>query len=643
MNPILNPILTRVWGSHKVLPEMIQDYTCPMVLIGSDVVSLYPNLDIRRVSKMMKEAVLKSTLKIEGVDLMECARYVALNWTRDQCRQSPLRRILPQRRYRTGSRPGMRGSGPCGKARGDTEQWIFPRVILEEWEIRELLGTVIEILTTALFENHYYTFGGVKYHQRGGGPIGLRATCAVARVAMQLFDIAWKKRLQEARILTELLARYMDDARALLYPIKSGWRYDARGLVFFQKWVVEDEELTPTERTKRVLAMTMQGVENFLKFTYETSEDEGFQGWLPTLDTCIRVGGGNVVEYKFFEKPTSSKRTVQSKTAMNENSKVQIVSNDMVRRLQNTMEGLGPSYMVAVVDQYAVKLLNSGYNREQTRKIILNGIKGFTRKKRSRISKGLPLRSTGKMSKGSRFRKKLLEKTNWYRKRGSNNSDDEEQPKKPKAPKKHTNKPSKEPRKEQTILPSKEPGKEQNTKPLSPGSKSNKEPEKEQSKKHLPPKTVLFVEYTKGGELATRLRELSNRLAPILGFKIKIVERAGTPLRNSFPLNNLWEGMMCGREECVPCTQGAELLPQCTQPSLVYENVCKSCNTGASEKKEQPQFRSDIPTVYVGETSRSLFERTREHWGAWQSKKEDSHMLRHQVGVHGDEMRKTSP
>ena len=151
------------------------------------------------------------------------------------------------------------------------------------------------------------------------------------------------------------------------------------------------------------------------------------------------------------------------------------------------------------------------------------------------------------MSKGSRFRKKLLEKTNWYRKRGSNNSDDEEQPKKPKAPKKHTNKPSKEPRKEQTILPSKEPGKEQNTKPLSPGSKSNKEPEKEQSKKHLPPKTVLFVEYTKGGELATRLRELSNRLAPILGFKIKIVERAGTPLRNSFPLNNLWEGMMCGR------------------------------------------------------------------------------------------------
>jgi len=32
--------------------------------------------------------------------------------------------------------------------------------------------------------HHYYTFGGKTFHQTRGGPIGLRGTCAVARVAM---------------------------------------------------------------------------------------------------------------------------------------------------------------------------------------------------------------------------------------------------------------------------------------------------------------------------------------------------------------------------------------------------------------------------------------------------------------------------
>ena len=32
-------------------------------------------------------------------------------------------------------------------------------------------------------------------------------------------------------------------------------------------------------------------METFLEFTFETSEDEGFNGWLLTLDTQIILGG----------------------------------------------------------------------------------------------------------------------------------------------------------------------------------------------------------------------------------------------------------------------------------------------------------------------------------------------------------------
>ena len=351
--------------------------------------------------------------------------------------------------------------------------------------------------------------------------------------------------------------------------------------------------LTPTELTKRILAGTMQGVETFLNFTFETCDM--FNGWLPTLDTCIRVNENNVVEYDYYEKDTCASMTVQSKSAMNENTKIQILSQDMVRRLLNTKEELGAKNRGIVVDKYAKKLLLSGYSKEQTRRIIKNGIKGFEGKRRSRIAKGLPLRNTAAGSSKNRFLKKLIGKTTWYKRKRSS-------------------------------APS--VGATTTTKK---GAKNIKE-EMEQD---VVPQTVLFVEFSKNGELASRLRELTKRLAHTIGFSVKVVERAGASLRNQFPTTTLWDGSHCGREACITCNQGTEKLPNCKKSSLVYENVCLQCNPGADTNGELREVRDDIPTLYVGESSRTIFERSREHWNAWRTKKEDSHILKHQENEHG--------
>ena len=42
-------------------------------------------------------------------------------------------------------------------------------------------------MVRALFS--YYSFRVKFYHQRGGGPIGLRGKAAVARVVIQVFDV----------------------------------------------------------------------------------------------------------------------------------------------------------------------------------------------------------------------------------------------------------------------------------------------------------------------------------------------------------------------------------------------------------------------------------------------------------------------
>ena len=58
----------------------------------------------------MREAVIKSPVTWEGVDYGECARYIALNWDQNQCRGSKLRRILPYRKKKQGTKPSIKGN-----------------------------------------------------------------------------------------------------------------------------------------------------------------------------------------------------------------------------------------------------------------------------------------------------------------------------------------------------------------------------------------------------------------------------------------------------------------------------------------------------------------------------------------------------
>ena len=154
----------------------------------------------------------------------------------------------------------------------------------------------------------------------------------------------------------------------------------------------------------------------------------------------------------------------------------------------------------------------------------------------------------------------------------------------------------------------------------------------------IPTRTVLFVEQTPGGELAARLRELLARLEPLLGFKIKVAERCGRTLQSHYPLTNLWSGTKCGRGDCITCEQeGAEELPDCTRRSVLYENVCSSCIPSAGSKggPKEEDIEPGIPAIYVGETSRSIMERSREHWGSFKGAREDNHIFKHQQIVHG--------
>ena len=111
--------------SKDALPEMLQDYSLPVEIIGCDVEALYPSLDLEVVTNTVHNEILESEIKWQDIDYMEGCRYIALNWDRDQCRNSNLRRVLPVRRSNNGTRPGMTATDPLGLEIHDQEQWVF--------------------------------------------------------------------------------------------------------------------------------------------------------------------------------------------------------------------------------------------------------------------------------------------------------------------------------------------------------------------------------------------------------------------------------------------------------------------------------------------------------------------------------------
>ena len=385
----------------------------------------------------------------------------------------------------------------------------------------------------------------------------------------------------------------MDDGRLFIYPIRPGWRMVSGKLKYCKGWEIEDMEQTSTERTRRVIEGTMGNIMTGLVMTMETKND--FDGeWLPTLDVSLAITAGNRLKFKYFEKPTSSNLTIQKRSAMEQNTKVGILANEVVRRMLNIGGEMVGNERKEVLDKFAVKLLTSGFQTEQTRRILLSGVRGYEAKVKRREAEGILLYRTSEESIGSRDKKKLLGKSTWFKGGGKRTC-------------------------------SSVPG------GVKRGVKRKRMEEVSRTR------SVLFVEHTPGGELAKRLREQLLRMETLMGFHIKVIERTGTKLKDLFSLTNVWGGMKCERGDCTTCNQECEDLPDCTRRSVVYESICARCNPEVKGTGPLRTPKEGTPSIYVGESSRSLYERAGEHWSSYQKRNTDSHIWKHHLIHHGGE------
>ena len=271
----------------------------------------------------------------------------------------------------------------------------------------------------------------------------------------------------------------------------------------------------------------------------------------------------------------------------------------------------------------------SGYERHEAREVITCGYIGWNRKHQRRAEDGLDFYRSAKSTLVGRNRKKLMEKTTWYKekKRKSNEEEDKED--------------------EEMKKMSKHRFEGLNAK--DPKSKSMKI-KTEENVNQRPAIGVIFVPFTWGSELAKDVREVEAMMKAISGWHFKVVERSGDSLVDILHKADPWAGQDCLRNSCMLCKTKAKtgklLTQDCTKRNVIYETWCMSCYEEDKAKIEE-EFGEDVKVMkkrieeiklhkYVGESSRSVFERAWEHENSRNKLHTDSHMLKHILDKHSD-------
>ena len=326
-----------------------------------------------------------------------------------------------------------------------------------------------------------------------------------------------------------------------------------------------------------------------------------------------------------------------------------------MRRLQVIDDKLEIDETIKVVEQYIQQLINSEYNWKQIRDICVSALTGYKRQETVRKLRKLPKYRSGQQSLKSRMDKKLNEKFNWFKQSKKNLN-------------KYCNNENIKKKTDQDETEKKKCRWQHYRKKKPKIAALEKEIE---IKGDIEAKAVLFIQNTKDSLLANQVREMIQSLKPWTGINLKVVERAGDKIQDLLHKSNPWEDKDCERKSCHPCLSSSKSdeseFKSCTKRSIIYETWCQTClskeekklrrnrdifeeeiglenlyKEGQEKKKGKKRKVTDTKVEeilkfrYIGETSRSAYERGVEHFKDLEFTRPKSHMLKHAVIHHPD-------
>ena len=258
----------------------------------------------------------------------------------------------PMRRYHRGAPPKFEHSGSARDPEVRYEPWTFPSTTPDRDVVRKMFGAAIGVMVKRVMELHDFVIDGQFHHQKKGGSIGLDLKGVVADIFMERWDGIFLRRLTEIDIQPVVYGMYKDDVNSVL---------DVKG--------VEEETEIGEARDRRVMEQVLvvaDGIEECIKCEadcgYNHREN---QGRLPILDVETWIGKGEdgrlKILHSHFMKEVASKMVMLSRSAHGENTKRNVMVNELCRILKNCSVYLPWEEIAAKVSEFVRRMEASGY------------------------------------------------------------------------------------------------------------------------------------------------------------------------------------------------------------------------------------------------------------------------------------------
>ena len=158
----------------------------------------------------------------------------------------------------------------------------------------------------------------------------------------------------------------------------------------------------------------INSINNNLEFTAKIPEEFPNQK-LTILDFFLWLERSGLLNHSYYQKSMKTPLEIMKNSALSDNQRYSILSNELIRRLSNTNHvDQDMEDVLTITETLIQELKNSGYNRE----IVVSGILGWKRKIARRIQEGKPFYRSAPSTLDQRCKKKLTEKTSWYKNKG---------------------------------------------------------------------------------------------------------------------------------------------------------------------------------------------------------------------------------
>ena len=173
---------------------------------------------------------------------------------------------------------------------------------------------------------------------------------------------------------------------------------------------------TTNARMSRLCLPAINTINKDLQFTSEIPEDFK-DNKLPTLDFYLWLLKNGHLNWSYFQKAMKTPLVLMEQSAMGDQQRHAILSNELIRRLSN-INHQDPNLQeetTSTIETFTQQLKSSGYSRKGFREIVVSGTLGWKRKVQRREKDGIEFYRSAKTTLAARCRKKLLEKVTWYK------------------------------------------------------------------------------------------------------------------------------------------------------------------------------------------------------------------------------------